>query len=354
MPELFQKKDIRGISLPELSAFFVLHKEKPFRARQVYEWLWKKGAVSFAEMTNLSKEVRTFLENNFTFHVANIESSLTGKDKTVKFAFRLHDDQVVEGVLIPAENRATACISTQAGCPLACRFCATGTMGFKRNLATGEIFDQVVLIKKQALERYRLPLTNIVIMGMGEPLLNYENTLEAIHKITSEEGLEMSPDRITLSTAGIPVMIKKLADDQVKFNLSISLHAAGNEKRDSIMPVNKRYPLETLAESIRYFHSKTKTRVTIEYLLLNNFNDSVNDAKELAKWCRDFPCKINIIEYNASPGSEFSKPDDRKAAEFIAFLQGRNMIVNVRRSRGKDIMAACGQLAGSKQSHTGL
>lgn len=304
--------------------------------------------ASFVEMTSISKEVRLFLENNFSFHVATIDSIQTSKDKTIKIAFKLSDNEIVEGVLIPTEERATACISTQAGCPLACKFCATGTLGFKRNLSAGEIFDQVIRIKKLAFEKYQLPLTNIVIMGMGEPLLNYDNTLQAIKKITTKEGLEMSPDRITLSTAGIPEMIKKLADDHAKFNLSISLHSANNLKRDQIMPINKLNNLDSLVKAISYFYQKTNTRITIEYLMLNHFNDTINDAKELAKLCRNFPCKVNIIEYNTSPYSEYSKSDNKTVADFVSILTERNMIVNIRRSRGKDIMAACGQLAGKK------
>jgi 23S rRNA (adenine2503-C2)-methyltransferase len=299
-------------------------------------------------MTSLSKPMRSLLEQHFSFHVAVLDKIQTSKDKTIKIAFRLHDNTFVEGVLIPTENRSTACISTQVGCPLGCKFCATASLGFIRNLSAGEIFDQVILIKNQAKINYNLSLTNIVIMGMGEPLLNYENVMQAIHFITSKEGLEMSPDRITLSTAGIPKMIKKLADDNVRFNLSVSLHTANEVKRNNIMPVSEYNNLESLIESIKYFYSNTNTRITIEYLLLKDFNDTLNDAKELAQFCKNFPCKINIIEYNTTPDSFFKKSE--RTDDFANFLAEKNIIVNIRRSRGKDIMAACGQLANDKKS----
>lgn len=337
--------DIRELSLQQITEFFVSNNDKAFRARQVYEWLWKKGAASFEEMTSLSKTMRSLLEQHFSLHVTTINKSQTGKDKTVKIAFRLHDNTCVEGVLIPVENRSTACISTQVGCSLGCKFCATASLGFTRNLSAGEIFDQVTIIKNLAKKSYNLPLTNIVIMGMGEPLLNYENVMKAIHYIISREGLEMSPDRITLSTAGIPKMIKKLADDNVKFNLSVSLHTANEIKRNVIMPVSEYNNLVSLTESIKYFYAKTKTRVTIEYLLLKDFNDSRDDAKELALFCKSFPCKINIIEYNTTPFSFYKKSEAAATINFVNFLTGKNLIVNIRRSRGKDIMAACGQLA---------
>lgn len=343
------KSDIRELTLKQITEFFVANNDKAFRAKQVFEWLWKKGATSFEEMTSLSKPMRSLLEQHFTFYVAHIEASQISKDKTIKFAFRLYDNTLIEGVLIPSENRSTVCISTQVGCPLGCKFCATASLGFIRNLSAGEIFDQVTAIKNQAKIHYGLPLTNIVIMGMGEPLLNYDNVMRAIHYITSKDGLEMSPDRITLSTVGIPKMIMKLADDNARFNLSISLHSANEGKRKNIMPVSEHNNLESLTESIKYFYSKTKTRITIEYLLLKDVNDTINDAKELALFCRSFPVKINIIEYNSSPYSQFRKSDIDKTNDFVNFLTDKNIIVNVRRSRGKDIMAACGQLANEQK-----
>ncbi len=344
-----EKKDIRQLSLDELVLDFEKAGEKKFRAAQVYEWIWKKGLVSFDDMTNLSKPFKMFLNENFFFHKAEIIETKRAKDKTIKAVFSLFDKALIEGVLIPTKSRVTACISTQVGCPLKCAFCATGSMGFQRNLSAGEIFDQVLQLSKLAVDSYSLPLTNIVIMGMGEPLLNYENTLAAINGIISPNGLGMSPDRITLSTSGIPEMICKLADDNIKFNLSISLHSANDNKRSRLMPVNKAYSLDKLAKTIEYFHNKTGIRITFEYLLLGGFNDQLSDAHQLAVYCKRFPVKINLIEYNETENKEFKKSTPEAVIAFETFLKSKNMLVQVRRSRGKDISAACGQLVNKKK-----
>jgi 23S rRNA (adenine2503-C2)-methyltransferase len=257
---------------------------------------------------------------------------------------------VVEGVLIPTTSRMTACISSQVGCSLTCKFCATGRLERLRNLDAGEIYDQVVIIRNQAIEKYNTPLTNIVYMGMGEPLLNYRNVLESVDKITSPEGLNMSPQRITVSTAGIAKMIKKLGDDNVKFNLALSLHAANDEKRSKIMPINEQNSLEVLAEALKYFYEKTGTRITYEYIIFRDFNDGLADAKELAEFCKHVPCKVNVIEYNPIDKGEFQQTTDEKLDAFTKYLESKNIIVNVRRSRGKDIDAACGQLANKNKS----
>lgn len=339
------KRDIRGLNLDELKDFLVENGEKAFRAKQVYEWLWKKNAHSFEEMTNLSKNMRQILEEHFRIQHLTVDHIQRSVDGTIKTAFRLEEGGLVEGVLIPTDSRATACISCQEGCKLGCKFCATGTLGFKRDLTAGEIYDQVWEIKRQAEEEMGIPFSNIVYMGMGEPLLNYENVMASIEKVTGTDGLEMSPRRITLSTAGLPHMIKRLADDEVRFNLALSLHSAVEETRNEIMPVNKAYPLEDLIDAIKYFNQKTGTRVTFEYLLLHKMNDSISDAKALAEFCRNFPCKVNVIEFNPTGDGQFQKSSTERTDSFVKFLEGRNMIVNVRRSRGKDIDAACGQLA---------
>jgi 23S rRNA (adenine2503-C2)-methyltransferase len=270
-------------------------------------------------------------------------------DRTIKSSFRTHDGKIVEGVLIPTASRMTACISSQIGCSLTCAFCATGRLERLRNLNADEIFDQVVHIARQSLEHYGIPLSNIVYMGMGEPLLNYRNVLDSVERITSPSGLAMSPKRITVSTAGIAKMIRKLGDDKVKFNLALSLHAANEEKRSRIMPINDSNNLKELASAMRYFHDQTETRPTLEYIIFKDFNDSLEDARELADFARNFPTKINIIEYNPIDGGEFQKADERKVDAFKTYLEGRNLIVNVRRSRGKDIDAACGQLANKSE-----
>lgn len=344
-------QDIRNLSISELVAFFEAHGEKAFRARQVFEWLWKRGATDFDEMTNLSLSVRELLRNHFKLSSAKMVESQVSSDRTIKNAFELAPGQVVEGVLIPTTSRMTACISSQVGCSLACKFCATGRLKLLKNLSGGEIYDQVYFLRKQAEEKYNTPLTNIVYMGMGEPLLNYKNVLDSIEHITSAEGLGMSPKRITVSTAGIAKMIKKLGDDDVKFNLALSLHAANDAKRSRIMEINDSNNLEALAEALRYFHEKTGNRVTFEYIIFKAFNDSLQDARELADFARNVPCKINIIEYNPIDDGEFQQADPEKVDAFAQFLEEKcNLIVNVRRSRGKDIDAACGQLANKNQA----
>lgn len=339
------KKDIRALTLDELKDVFVQNGEQAFRAKQVYEWLWKKSARTFDEMTNLSKITRELLQSNFAINAVAVDDMQVSRDRTIKNAFKLYDGKIVEGVLIPSTTRMTACVSSQVGCSLTCKFCATGRLERLRNLNADEIYDQVALIKKQAEERYKTPLTNIVYMGMGEPLLNYKNVMDSITKITSPEGLNMSPQRITVSTAGVSKMIKKLADDGVKFNLALSLHAANDTKRNYIMPINESNSLEALAEALKYFYEKTGTRVTYEYIAFKDFNDGLEDAKELAEFCKNVPCKLNIIEYNPIDEGEFKQTTPERLNAFVNFLESKNLVVNVRRSRGKDIDAACGQLA---------
>jgi len=339
------KTDIRSLGLEALIERFTQMGEKGFRAKQVYEWLWQKSCVSFDEMSNISKELRKKLDESFVINGVKINNSQFSADKTIKNSFILHDSHLIEGVLIPTPERMTACVSSQVGCSLTCKFCATGYMDRKRNLNPDEIYDQVVLIDKQAKENYGIPLSNIVYMGMGEPLLNYANVLKSVERITAEDGLNMSPKRITVSTAGIAKMIKKLGDDQVKFNLALSLHAANDEKRNTIMPINEQNSLKALAEALKYYFAKTKNPVTYEYIVFNDFNDEIQDAMELAKFCKHVPCKVNIIEYNPISFASFLNAGEDKIEAFANYLRSHNVITNVRRSRGKDIDAACGQLA---------
>jgi len=319
--------------------------EKSFRAKQVYEWLWKKSCFSFGEMSNISKELRTKLEENFIINNVKINNSQFSADKTIKNSFILHDNHLIEGVLIPTPDRMTACVSSQVGCSLTCKFCATGYMERKRNLNPDEIYDQVVLIHQQAMENYGQPLSNIVYMGMGEPLLNYKNVLESVEKITGEDGLNMAAKRITVSTAGIAKMIKKLGDDNVKFNLALSLHAANDEKRNTIMPINEQNSLKALAEALKYYYAKTKNPVTYEYIVFDGFNDTLQDAAELARFCKHLPCKVNIIEYNPIAFASFINAGEDRIEAFAEYLRKQGVTTNIRRSRGKDIDAACGQLA---------
>jgi 23S rRNA (adenine2503-C2)-methyltransferase len=342
--------NIRELTLTELKEKLEQIGEKAFRAKQIYEWLWKKNAASFEEMTNLSKDLRTLLEANFSIDHIVLDDQQISSDKTIKCAFSVGPGKVVEGVLIPTSSRMTACISSQVGCSLACKFCATGRLKLMKNLSAGEIVDQVVYLRNQAEERYTTTLSNIVYMGMGEPLLNYKNVLRSVELITSEEGLGISPRRITISTAGIAKMIKKLGDDDVKFNLALSLHAANDKKRSYIMDINDTNNLEALADSLRYFHEKTGSRVTFEYIIFKDFNDRIEDAQELAEFSKCVPCKINIIEYNPIDDGEFQQADKTKVDAFAAYLESKNLVVNVRRSRGKDIDAACGQLANKNKA----
>lgn len=346
------KTDIRGLGLDALIERFTQMGEKGYRAKQVYEWLWQKSCVSFDEMSNISKELRKKLDENFVINNVKINNSQFSADKTIKNSFILHDSHLIEGVLIPTPERMTACVSSQVGCSLTCKFCATGYMERKRNLNPDEIYDQVVLIDKQAKENYELPLSNIVYMGMGEPLLNYANVLKSVERITAEDGLNMSPKRITVSTAGIAKMIKKLGDDKVKFNLALSLHAANDEKRNTIMPINEQNSLKALAEALKYYFAKTKNPVTYEYIVFNDFNDEIHDAMELAKFCKHVPCKVNIIEYNPISFASFLNAGEDKIEAFANYLRSQGVITNVRRSRGKDIDAACGQLAIKEEAKT--
>ncbi len=340
-----KKIDIRQLNLEDLKLKLTEFGEKPFRANQIYQWLWQKRATTFDEMTNLSLSLRKTVEDNFVINAIQLKEAQKSKDKTIKNAFLLSDDAVVEGVLIPTKKRMTACVSVQVGCSLDCAFCATGKLKRVRNLNPDEIYDQVAIISDQSKIEYDIPLSNIVFMGMGEPLLNYKNVLASIEKITSTNGLGMSPKRITVSTAGIARRITKLADDGVKFNLALSLHAANDQKRNKIMPINESNSLNVLKEAMIYFQQKTNSRPTIEYIIFKDFNDELIDAQELADFCKSFSCKINIIEYNPIDGGKYQQAEAKKVDAFAAYLEAKNIIVNVRRSRGKDIDAACGQLA---------
>ncbi|MFI5185696.1 MAG: 23S rRNA (adenine(2503)-C(2))-methyltransferase RlmN [Chitinophagales bacterium] len=340
------QKNIRHLKLNELEQYFETLGEKKFRAKQVYEWIWQKGALSFADMTNLSKQHRQQLGESFTLPALTIDAIQYSADGTIKTRFKTWDGHLVEGVLIPTESRYTACVSSQIGCSLSCKFCATGYMDWQRNLEFDEIYDEVILLNRQCEKTFGKKLTNIVFMGMGEPLLNYKNVLKAIEHISSADGLGMSTRRITVSTAGVAKMIKQLGDDKVRFKLALSLHAANDKKRNEIMPINETNNIKSLTEAMNYFYKQTKNEITFEYILFNNFNDSLKDADELIQIYRQVPADlINIIEYNPIDFAEFSKPSEEKTDLFIKHLEKNKVNARLRRSRGKDIDAACGQLA---------
>lgn len=339
-------KNLRHLSLDQLETLMTDFGEPKFRAKQVYEWIWKKFAGDIEDMTNISKSLREKLATQYFIPKVKTHHSQFSNDGTIKNRLQLHDGHFVESVLIPTEKRLTVCVSSQVGCSLSCKFCATGFLDRKRNLEFDEIVDEVVLANQQALAHFGKPISNIVFMGMGEPLLNYKNVLKSIDKISSPDSLGMSPRRITVSTAGIAKMIRQLGDDQVRFKLALSLHAANDRKRDQIMPINETNELEQLIEALNYFYKQTKNEITFEYILFKDLNDSLQDADELVKIYRQVPADlVNIIEYNAIEKAKFTKPDEETVDRFMSYLESKKVNVRLRRSRGKDIDAACGQLA---------
>lgn len=339
------KIDIRKLDLPQLIEVLEGMKERKFRAKQIFEWLWKKSARSFEEMTNLSKDLRVKLEKSFVINAIQLDMSQKSVDGTIKSRFKLHDGHLIEAVLIPFGERYTVCVSSQVGCSLTCSFCATGRMKRMRNLDAAEIYDQVAMVNEQALATYGKPLSNVVYMGMGEPLLAYKEVKRSVEYVTAHYGLGMAPRRVTISTAGIAKMIKTMADDDLKVNLAVSLHAADDAKRNEIMPINETNTLEKLIDSLQYFYQQTKNKITFEYIAFQRFNDNISDAQNLIKICRQVPSKVNIIEYNPIDNAPFEKSDEYRLDEFAKYLRDRQVVVTVRRSRGRDIDAACGQLA---------
>jgi 23S rRNA (adenine2503-C2)-methyltransferase len=343
-----QKSDIRSVSSEEIKEFLISIHEKPFRSKQIHEWLWQKNVHSFDAMCNLSKSLIEHLKSHFSFHSTEIDQEAVSKDGTIKLIFRLFDGNLIEGVLIPSGKRVTACISSQVGCPLKCDFCATGTMGLTRNLHYWEIIDQYALMNKRSNEAYDVNISNFVFMGMGEPLLNYDQITKAINILTSPDGNGISPSRITLSTVGLVKGIRQLADDQFKANLAISIHVADDQKRNKLIPTNLSNPLVDLQNALKYYVKMTDQRITIEYVLMNQVNDSMEDAEKLCRFCKAFPVKINLIQYNATD-SKYQKSTSENTKSFIDYLESKNLIVNLRQSRGQDIAAACGQLVKEKK-----
>jgi 23S rRNA (adenine2503-C2)-methyltransferase len=343
------KQDVRALSLDELRAFFIEQGEKPFRGNQVYQWLWQKGIHDFEGMTNLSVPIRALLETHFSINHIAIDTQQKSKDGTLKNAVRLHDGLIVESVLIPTATRSTACVSSQVGCSLDCTFCATARLKRMRNLNPDEIYDQVMAMDQQSRMYFNRPLSNIVFMGMGEPLMNYKNVVAAIDKITDHSGMGMAPRRITLSTSGIPKMIKKLAEEYPKFKLAVSLHSARQSIREQIMPFAKTFPLEDLLEALHYWYDTTKSRVTFEYVVWEGINDTAEDIDALVAYCHQVPSKVNLIQYNSIGDAQFKQASNAKVAEYQQALESKGIVVTIRNSRGSDIDAACGQLANKTQ-----
>ena len=342
---MLSKKDIRSLTELEFKDILISNSFKPYRAKQVFHWLWNKSIYSFSEMNNLPNDLISFLDNNFVINNIRVHKMQKSSDGTIKNAIELFDGFVVECVLIPTKDRITACVSSQVGCSLNCKFCATARLKRMRNLNPDEIYDQVVLISRQAKEFFKRPLTNIVFMGMGEPLMNYNNVLKSIDKITSKSGLGMSPKRIVVSTSGVPKMIKKMADDKVKFKLAVSLHSAVNETRTSIMPFNEKMNLDELAEAMKYWYAKTKNIITYEYVVWKGINDKKEDINALIKFCKKAPSKVNLIQYNSIDDPNFVQASKIIIEDYIRLLTSNKIKATIRRSRGQDIDAACGQLA---------
>ena len=342
------KPDIRTKSLQDLQTSFAEMGQPSYRAKQVYEWMWKLGAKGFDDMSNVPAALREVLKEHYDFNSIALDARQHSNDGTIKSRYKLHDGNKIESVLIPVreDRRSTACVSSQVGCSLTCSFCATGKMGRIRNLTAGEIYDQAFETNKLSQDVLDFPLTNIVYMGMGEPLLNFGPVMESIKMITSPDGLAWSPKRITVSTAGIAKMIRKLGDEQVKFNLALSLHAADDKKRDMIMPINESNNLVELMEALGYFYQMTHSRISFEYIALKGFNDTMEDADKLVRLCRgQFPVRVNVIEYNPVKDVPFERADEKQVDLFARRVRDKGVMITVRRSRGKDIDAACGQLA---------
>ena len=343
------KKDIRALSLEELRAFFVEQGEKAFRGNQVYQWLWQRGIHDFEGMTNISLEVRALMKQYFTINHIAIDTQQKSKDGTIKNAVRLHDKLVVESVLIPTSKRSTACVSSQVGCSLDCTFCATARLKRMRNLNPDEIFDQVMAMDQQSRLYFNRPLSNIVFMGMGEPLMNYKNVVSAIVKITSSDGLGMAPRRITLSTSGVPKLIKTLALEYPKFKLAVSLHSARQEIREKIMPFATKFPLDELLESLQFWFDKTKNRITFVYVIWEGLNDQEEDISALVEYCKQVPSKVNLIQYNSIGDEQFKQASNEIVEHYQNSLESNGIVATIRNSRGSDIDAACGQLANKNQ-----
>lgn len=342
-------KEIHTISMEGWKQWMLQHQFPAYRAKQLQECLWKRNLTDFGQMLQLPKDLRAQLEREFSIESITFAETQESRDGSVKYALRLSDGKMVEMVLIPSRERTTLCVSSQVGCPLNCRFCATANLGFVRNLTAYEMYAQVFMGNQESQRRYGRPLSNMVWMGMGEPLLNFDAVKEAVVKVTSAEGMGMSPSRITLSTSGICDGIRRMATELPDIHLAISLHAADERQRAELMPVGRKYPLSALSDALSDYHERSGNRITMEYMLLKGVNDSPRHVSLLLKFCRQFPVKINIIEYNPHPYAPYASSEVEVENAFVKALEEKNLIVNVRRSKGRDIAAACGQLVNAKK-----
>ncbi len=337
-----KNKNLKALTLPELKAFLTSLGMKQYRANQVYQWLYQKGADSFDDMTNLSKEERHTLNEKACISNLILVKRQTASDGTEKYLFELEDGNRIESVLIPDEDRLTLCISTQVGCAMGCKFCLTGKGGLKRNLEAYEIVDQVIAVRRLLNKR----ITNIVLMGMGEPLANYDNTISALRILLNEKALNFSNRKVTLSTAGLIPQIDKLGKEGITVNLAISLNATTDDVRNKIMPINKKYPIKELIAACKRFPLPKRRRITFEYVMLKSINDTKEDAERLCRLLKGIPCKVNLIPFNEYQGCEFKKPDEEAIERFREILIDHHIMAITRKSKGADILAACGQLRG--------
>ena len=339
-----QTVDIKDLTQSDLEDFVVKLGHKRYQARQLIKWLYQKGAINFHEMTDLPTNFREALRRVAFISTLTPNEVEISRDGSKKFLFSLMDGHSVESVLVPEVSRLTLCVSTQVGCPLSCRFCLSGSMGFVRNLTTSEILNQILAAQRQETPRRRI--TNIVFMGMGEPLANYDNTAKAIEMMQYDPGLGLSGRRITLSTSGLVPEMERLMATGLRFQLAVSLNAADDDTRSFLMPINKSHPLVEVLESCRRFRLRPRERIIFEYVLIDGINDSPRDALRLVRLLKGIPCKVNLIPFNESPEQEFSRPDEKKILGFQMALLDQYITCIVRKSRGGDISAACGQLRG--------
>lgn len=339
--------NIKSIKLEDLKEIMEEMFQKKYRGTQIYKWLWQKGVNDFEIMSDIGKEERNKLKEKFYISEMKLISKMESKDGSIKFLFELEDKEKIESVFIPDENRRTVCISTQVGCPLGCVFCATGKIGFKRNLKFYEIAEQVISVQKIIKDR----ITNVVLMGMGEPFLNYNEVIYALRIINRDIGV--GARKITVSTSGITKNIYKFSEEPYQYKLAFSINAPDDEKRNKIMPINKIYNLKNVLESLKYYTDKKGMRVTFEYVLFKGFNDSMMDAVKLAEIARSIPSKVNIIPYNSIESSDFKTPDEEDVDRFVKILYPLSPAITVRWSKGKDILAACGQLRGILEDRKG-
>lgn len=344
------KTDLRKLSIEQIESVLKELNEKSFRAKQIHQWLWHQGVKEIEKMSNLPKDLRAKFQERFHIKTLELKEVQHSRDGTLKSRLKLYDGKNIESVLIPSSNRFTGCISSQAACSLDCAFCATSQLKFMRNLEVSEIYDQAEILDGQSRKHFKKPLSNIVLMGMGEPLLNYKNVMNAIEKITSSKNFTISPRRITLSTSGIPKMIRKLADDEPRFKLALSLHSAREEIRNKIMPFSKNFPLAELLDALQYWYGKTKDRITIEYIVWEGINDGQEDISSLVRFCKSVPSKVNLIEYNPIGKAEFKQANEKKLRQYLYALEKNGIVGTIRHSRGKDIDAACGQLSNKNSS----